>query len=100
MTRDGDGSCDTNEPSSEKTNIEHSAISIDPDQPKHAARAYPNRHFSPPVCFLFQESLLYTSIPLSRNVPARISLNGLRITQRPYCWFSRVTAPMCINIYA
>ena len=33
------------------------------DQPKHAAQAYPDRHFSPPVDFLFQESLLYTSIP-------------------------------------
>ena len=26
-----------------------------PDQPKHAAQAYPDRHFSPPVYFLFQE---------------------------------------------
>ena len=33
---------------------------------------------SPPVDFLFQESLLYTSIPLRRNVSARISLRGLR----------------------
>ena len=28
--------------------------------------------------FLFQESLLYTSIPTRRNVSARISLRGLR----------------------
>ena len=28
--------------------------------------------------FLFQESLLYTSIPLRRNVSTRISLRGLR----------------------
>ena len=42
-----------------------SALSIDPDQPKHATQANPerDRHFSPPVDFLFQESLLYTSIP-------------------------------------
>ena len=32
----------------EKTNIMHSALSIDPDQPKHAAQANPDRHFSPP----------------------------------------------------
>ena len=29
--------------------------------------------------FLYQESLLYTSIPLRRNVSARISLRGLRM---------------------
>ena len=29
--------------------------------------------------FLFQEALLYTSIPLRRNVSARISLRGLRM---------------------
>ena len=51
---------------------------MDPDQPKHAAEANPNRHFSPPVYFLFQETLLYTSIPLRRNVSARISLRELR----------------------
>ena len=55
-----------------------SALSIDPDLPKHAAQAYPDRHCSPPVDFLFQESLLYTSITLSRNVSARISLPGFR----------------------
>ena len=44
----------------------------------HAAQAYPDRHFFPPVDILFQESLLYTSIPLRRNVSARISLRGLR----------------------
>ena len=38
------------------------------DQLKHAAQAYRDRHFSPPVNFLFQESLLYTSIYLRRNV--------------------------------
>ena len=52
--------------------------SIDQDQPKHAAQANPDSHFSPPVDFLFQESLLYTSIPLRRNVSARISLRRLR----------------------
>ena len=36
------------------------------------------RHLSPPVDFLFQESLLYTSIPLRRNVTARISLREPR----------------------
>ena len=35
----------------------------DPDQPKHVAQANPDIHFSPPVDFLFQASLLYTSIP-------------------------------------
>ena len=33
--------------------------------------------FSPAVDFLFQESVLYTSIPLRRNVSAWISLRGL-----------------------
>ena len=62
----------------EKTNIVDSALSIVSDQLKHAAQANPDRHFSPPVDFLFQESLLYTSIPLRRYVSARISLRGLR----------------------
>ena len=53
-------------------------LSIYPDQHKHAAQANPDRNFSPPVDFLFQESLLYTSIPMRRNASARISLNGLR----------------------
>ena len=35
------------------------------------------RQISPPVDFPFQESLLYTSIPLRRNVSAQISLRGL-----------------------
>ena len=48
-------------------------------QPKHAAQANPDRQFSPPVDFLFQDSLLLTSIPLWRNVSARISLHELRI---------------------
>ena len=52
--------------------------SIDHDQPKHAAQADSDTHFSPPVNFLFQESLLYTSITLRRNVSARIILRGLR----------------------
>ena len=43
-----------------------------------AARDNPDRHFSPPVDFLFQESLVYTSIFMRRNVSARISLRGLR----------------------
>ena len=63
------------EPSREKTNIVVSTLSIDPDQLK---QAYPDRHFSPPVDFLFQESFLYTSISQRRNVSARISLRGLR----------------------
>ena len=60
----------------EKTNIWDSALSIDLDQPKHAAQAYPDIHFSPPEDFLFQESLLYTSTPLRRNVLSRISMRG------------------------
>ena len=52
------------------------AYIIDPDQPKHAAQANPDRHYSPPVDCM--ESLLYTSFPLRRNVSARISLRGLR----------------------
>ena len=43
------------EPNNEKTNIVDFAISIDPDQPKHAVLSNPDRHFSPPVNFLFQE---------------------------------------------
>ena len=39
----------TYEPSREKTNIVDSASSIDQDQPKHAAQAYQDRHFSPSV---------------------------------------------------
>ena len=35
-----------------------------------------------PVDFLFQESLLYTYIPLRRNVSARISLRGMRMLVR------------------
>ena len=54
------------------------AKNFDLDLPKHAALANPDRHISPPVDFLFQESLLYTSIPLRRNVSARISMCGLR----------------------
>ena len=50
------------DPFHEKTN------SVDPDQPKHAAQANPDRHCSPPVDFLFQETLLYNSISLRRNV--------------------------------
>ena len=65
------------EPSCEATNIVDSALSIDPDQPKHAAQAYPVGHFSPHVDFLFQESLLYISISLRRNVLPRISLRRL-----------------------
>ena len=71
--------CPVFEPSREKTNIVVSALSIDPDQSKHAAQAYPVRHFSPPVYFLFQELLLFTSIPLRWNVSAQISLCGLLI---------------------
>ena len=56
----GNFTCNKNEPSREKTSIVDSAKSIDPDQPKHAAQAYPERHFSPPVDFLFLESLLHT----------------------------------------
>ena len=41
-------------------------------------RAYPDRHFSHHVDFPFLESLLYTSIPLIRNVLATISMRGLR----------------------
>ena len=76
--------CDNNlihckyQPSCKKTNIVDSAWSIEPVQPKHAAQVYPDRHFSPTADFLFQESLLYTSIPLMRNVLARIWLRGLR----------------------
>ena len=53
--------------------------SIEPDQPKHAAQANPDRHFSSPVDFMYQEPLLYTSIPLRRNLSTRISLRGLLV---------------------
>ena len=42
-------------------------------------QASPDRLCSPPVDFLFQEFLLYTSFPLRRNESARISLRGLRM---------------------
>ena len=58
------------EPSREKTNIVASELSIDPDQPKDAARAYTDIHFSPPLDFLLQESFVYTSIHLRRNMSA------------------------------
>ena len=60
-----------------KTNSVDSALNIEPDQPRHAAQAIPDRHFSPYVEFLFQESLLYTYILLRRNMSARLSLRGL-----------------------
>ena len=66
------------EPSSEKTNTVDSAYSIDLDQSKHAAQANPDKHISPSVDFLLQESLLYTYIPLRLDVSARISLRGLK----------------------
>ena len=50
---------------------------MDSDQPMYAAQAYPDIHFSPPVDFLFQETLLHTSTPLRWNVSARIGLRGL-----------------------
>ena len=53
----------TYESSREKTISVDSAQSIDLDQSKHAPQAYPDRHFSPSVDFLFQESLLYTLFP-------------------------------------
>ena len=66
---------DTFEMSREKTNSVDSANSIDTDQPKHAAQANPDRHCSPPVDFLFQESL-YTSMPLWRHVIVGIRMRG------------------------
>ena len=62
------------------TNIQHCGICVKyrpPDQPKHVPQANPDRYVSPPMDFLFQKSLLYTSIPLRRNVSARISLRRL-----------------------
>ena len=56
-----------------KNNIVDSTLSIDPDQPKHAAQANPDRLFSPPVDFLFQKSLLSKSFPLRRNVSAELA---------------------------
>ena len=81
------------EPSREKTNS-GLCVKYRPDHPKHAAQAYPDKHFSPAVDFLFQESLLYTFIPLTRNTSPRISLHGLRMLIW-YCWFSRGTAHIC-----
>ena len=66
------------QPFHEKANSVSSALSIDPAQPKHAAQANPEIHCSSRVDFLFQESLLYTSIPMIRNVSTRISLRGQR----------------------
>ena len=50
----------------------------------HAPQANPGRHFSPPVDFLFQESLT-AQADLVRY-----------ITQSPYRLFSRGTAHMCL----
>ena len=63
----------TNELFHEKTNIAYK-VSIRNSLSKHSAQAYPNRHFSTPLDFLFQESS-----PLSprRNVSARIILPRL-----------------------
>ena len=47
-------------------------------RPGSATQAYLDRHCSSTVEFLFQESLLYTSILQRRNVSARISMRGLR----------------------
>ena len=63
------------EPFHEKTNV------MDSDQPKYSAKA---DTFSHPVEFLFQESLLNTSIPLRRNVSARISQRGLHLKQTTF----------------
>ena len=78
------------DPSREKTNIVDFAQSNDPEQPKHAAHAYPDRHFSPPVDFLFHYSLLYTSFPpetecVDPDPSARTAQAdlGRYITQRP-----------------
>ena len=76
-------------PNNGKTKIVESALSIDTDQCKQIAQANPDRHVSPSVDFMFQESLLYIYIPLRRNVSVRIKLHGLLrlmgryITQRP-----------------
>ena len=65
------------EPFHEKNKILDSALSIDPDQSKHNAQVTPDRHFSPPLDFRLQESILHTSILLKRNVSTRNSLCGL-----------------------
>ena len=62
------------EPFHENANI------VDLDQLRHVAQANPQRRLSPPVEFLFQESLLYSYYPLRRNVSAD---PGRYITQSP-----------------
>ena len=59
-------------PFHEKTNIAQRKVST-PDQPKHAAQANPGKHFSPPVDYIFQESLLYPPDTecVSPNEPAQ-----------------------------
>ena len=61
-------------------------LSIDTDQPNHAGQTNLYNHFSPPVDFLFQESLLYDSIPLRMCLPELASAQadlGRYITQSP-----------------
>ena len=59
----------------QQTPIENNVTKGEIDQ--NAAQAKPGRFFLLPVVILFQESLLYTSIPLRRNVSIRISLRRL-----------------------
>ena len=53
-----------------------------------AVPANPERHISPPVDFLFQESLPYTYIPLRQNVSARISLYDILSQADPGRYFT------------
>ncbi len=59
----GDGHVNNNEP---PTTV--SALGVGPDQPVRSARAGPGRH----ILFLFQESLLYTTIAHECEVSARV----------------------------
>ena len=68
----------TYELSNEKPNIVDPEYIIDPYQLKHAAQASPDRHFSPPVDFLFRNHYSIPLILLRWNVSARISLRGQR----------------------
>ena len=57
-----------NEPSRKKSNSVDPALSIDPDQPKHAEQVTRADTFHLLwIYFLFRESLLYNSIALRRE---------------------------------
>ena len=76
-----------------KTNILDSELSIEPDQPKHAAQASTDRDLSPPVDSGFRNHCAETEcVGPDQSVQTAQTALDQYITQRPSCWFSRGTA--------